>query len=127
MTEKRKSRTSTEAKTRYNSKTYDVISIRVPKDMAADFKAKCTAESIPQAQIIKKTIEKFINRKEEMTMKNKKEIEIAVEKVIEEAKKQYEEEHGKEKWDKLTPDEKFDIADKVLQKYYIPGKGYEVK
>lgn len=65
MAEKKKSRTSTEAKTRYNSKTYDVISVRVSKGMAADFKAKCTTEGIPQAQIIKKAIENFINSKEE--------------------------------------------------------------
>jgi hypothetical protein len=59
-------------------------------------------------------------------MGDKKEIETAVEKVVEEAKRLFVEEHGAEKWDKLTPDEKFDIAYKVLQKYYIPGKGYEV-
>jgi hypothetical protein len=33
--------------------------------MAEAFKAKCTAEGVPQAQIIKKAIERFINSKEE--------------------------------------------------------------
>lgn len=63
MTE-RKSRTSTEAKTRYNSKTYDVISVRVPKEMAAAFKRKCCETGTPQAQIIKNAIADFLNTKE---------------------------------------------------------------
>ncbi len=58
---KRKTHTSTEVKRRYNEKTYDVISVRVHKDTAAAFKAKCAAEGIPQAQIIKKAIEQFLN------------------------------------------------------------------
>ena len=31
------------------------------KEMAEAFKAKCAAEGIPQAQIIKRAIEKFLN------------------------------------------------------------------
>lgn len=58
---KRKTKTSTEVKARYNQKTYDVISVRIPKEMAAAFKAKCAAEGIPQAQIIKQAIENFLN------------------------------------------------------------------
>lgn len=57
----RKTRTSTEVKTRYNNKVYDVISIRIPKEMAAAFKAKCADKGIPQAQVIKKAIETFLN------------------------------------------------------------------
>lgn len=57
---KRKTKTSTEVKTRYNQKTYDVISVRVPKELAAAFKEKCTDEGIAQAQIIKKAIENFL-------------------------------------------------------------------
>lgn len=56
----RKSRTSTEVKTRYNNKTYDVISVRVPKEMAAAFKQKCVETSIPQAQIVKNAIADFL-------------------------------------------------------------------
>ena len=56
--EKRKTKTSTAVKTRYN----DVISARVPKELAAAFREKCTAEGIPQAQIIKKAIEDFLSR-----------------------------------------------------------------
>jgi predicted DNA-binding protein len=64
MTEKeRKTRTSTAVKNRYNSKAYDVISVRVPKDMAEAFKAKSTATGIPQAQIVKKAIQDFLQKK----------------------------------------------------------------
>lgn len=58
---KRKTKTSTAAKTRYNEKTYDVIAVRVPKSTAAVFRAKCAAEGVPQAQIIKNAIESFIS------------------------------------------------------------------
>ena len=59
---KRKTKTSTEVKRRYNEKVYDIISARVPKELAAAFKAKCAAEGIPQAQIIKKAIEDFLSQ-----------------------------------------------------------------
>ena len=38
--EKRKTKTSTAVKQRYIDKTYDIISARVPKELAAAFKAK---------------------------------------------------------------------------------------
>ena len=41
---RRKTKTSTEVKSRYNQKTYDVISVRVPKELAAAFREKCDAE-----------------------------------------------------------------------------------
>lgn len=59
---KRKTRTSTEVKRRYNEKTYTLISASVPKETAAAFKAKCAAEGIPQAQIIKKAIKDFLSQ-----------------------------------------------------------------
>lgn len=59
---KRKTKTSTEVKRRYNDKTYDVISIRVPKDTAEAFKKKCAAEGVPQAQIIKQAITEYLNK-----------------------------------------------------------------
>ena len=62
MTEtKRKTHTSTAVKQRYNEKVYDNIAVRVPKEMAAAFKAKCLAKGIPQAQVIKKAIEQFLS------------------------------------------------------------------
>jgi predicted DNA binding CopG/RHH family protein len=62
MAEKRKTKTSTEVKTRYNQKNYDVIAVRVPKETAEAFKAKCAAEGVPQAQIVKKAIDAFLQR-----------------------------------------------------------------
>lgn len=43
-----------------NEKVYDHISLSVPKEMAAAFKAKCAAEGIPQAQVLKRAIEAFL-------------------------------------------------------------------
>lgn len=61
MTEiKRKTHTSTAVKRRYNEKVYDVVSVRVPKEMAAAFRAKCTELGVPQAQVIKAAIERFL-------------------------------------------------------------------
>lgn len=59
--EKRKTKTSTEVKSRYNKKVYDVLSIRVPKEMAEAFKTKCSEKGIAQAQVVKKAIEKFLS------------------------------------------------------------------
>ena len=62
MTEtKRKTHTSTAVKQRYNEKVYDNIAVRVPKEMAAAFKAKCLEKGIPQAQVIRKAIEQFLS------------------------------------------------------------------
>ena len=58
--EKRKTKTSSAVKQRYNEKVYDNVSARVPKELAAAFKEKCAAEGISQARIIKKAIEDFI-------------------------------------------------------------------
>lgn len=59
---KRKTKTSTEVKSRYNKKVYDNIAVRIPKEIAEAFKKKCAAEGVPQAQIIKKAIENFLNQ-----------------------------------------------------------------
>lgn len=58
----RKTKTSTEVKRRYNEKVYSQISVSVPKETAAAFKAKCAAEGIPQAQVIKRAIEEFLGK-----------------------------------------------------------------
>ncbi len=58
--QKRKTKTSSAVKNRYNSKVYDSIIVSVLKEMAAAFKAKCVAENIPQAQVIKRVIEEFL-------------------------------------------------------------------
>ena len=59
---KRKTKTSSAVKNRYNAKVYDSIIVRVPKEMAQKFKAKCASDGIPQAQIFKKAIEEFLNQ-----------------------------------------------------------------
>ena len=58
--QKRKTKTSSAVKNRYNAKVYDRITACVPKELAEAFKAKCAAEGISQAQIIKKAIEGFL-------------------------------------------------------------------
>ena len=60
--EKRKTKTSSAVKQRYNQKTYGAVTACVPKELAAAFKEKCAAEGIPQAQIIKKAIEDFLSQ-----------------------------------------------------------------
>ncbi len=57
---KRKTKTSSEVKRRYNQKAYGVITAYIPKETADAFKAKCTADGISQAQVIKKAIEDFL-------------------------------------------------------------------
>ena len=59
---KRKTRTSTQVKAKYNQKVYDTISVRVPKEMAAAFREKCATDGIAQAQIIKQAIEQFLQQ-----------------------------------------------------------------
>ena len=56
-----KTNTSTEVKNRYNKKAYDMIAVRVPKEMAEAFKAKCAAEGTPQAQVIKAAIQEYLD------------------------------------------------------------------
>lgn len=59
---KRKTETSSAVKRRYNQKNYGAVTAYVPKDMAEAFKAKCAADGISQAQIIKKAIEEFLSK-----------------------------------------------------------------
>ncbi len=58
----RKTHTSTEVKKRYNKKTYDVIAVSVPKELAAQFKEKCRLIGVSQAGIIKKAISEFVEK-----------------------------------------------------------------
>jgi len=59
---KRKTRTSTAVKRRYNDKVYTRIAVSVPKAMAAEFKQKCKNDGISQAQVIKKAIDEFLKQ-----------------------------------------------------------------
>lgn len=58
---KRKTRTSSAVKRRYNEKTYDRIVLNVKKDTAQAFKDKCNALGIPYSQVLHKAIEDFLN------------------------------------------------------------------
>lgn len=60
MAEKRKTKTSSAVKNRYNNRVYGSIIVRVPKELAEAFKEKCTATGTPQAQIVKRAIEQFL-------------------------------------------------------------------
>lgn len=58
---KRKTKTSSAVKNRYNAKTYSSIVAMLPKELVAAFKAKCKATGISQAQIVRDAVEKFLN------------------------------------------------------------------
>ena len=55
-------KTSTEVKNRYNEKAYTAITVRLPKDLAKEFKEKAEAAGIPQRQIIIEAVEKFLGK-----------------------------------------------------------------
>lgn len=57
---KRKTKTSTAVKRRYNEKMYTLITASLPKEMASRFKAACVARGIPQTQVIKRAITAFL-------------------------------------------------------------------
>ena len=59
---KRKTKTSSAVKQRYNDKVYSPVSVKLPKALVASFKEKCIAENISQAQVIKEAIEAFLKR-----------------------------------------------------------------
>ncbi len=61
MEEKKRSRTSTAVKRRYNEKNYTITSFAAPKEMAADFKEKCKRENVSQASIFKEAMQRFLN------------------------------------------------------------------
>ncbi len=62
MQGKRKTKTSSAVKQRYNEKSYGRIAAYVPKELAAAFKEKCANTGISQAQIIKRAIEEFLEQ-----------------------------------------------------------------
>lgn len=56
--------TSTAAKYRYNQKTYAQVTCLLPKQLVADFKAKCKEKGDTQAQIIRSAIEAYLKANE---------------------------------------------------------------
>lgn len=61
MEEKRKTKTSTQVKARYNNKVYDQVAFRAPKELVEKFKAKSAETGVSQAQIFKKAMEDFLS------------------------------------------------------------------
>ena len=57
---KRKTTTSTEVKRRYNERVYTRISLQVPKELGASFKAKCEAEGTSMRAVLIEAIENFL-------------------------------------------------------------------
>lgn len=61
MDKKRKTHTSTAVKQRYNEKTYDRLSIYVPKMKAAAYKAACEEKGIAYSVPLHKAIDDFLS------------------------------------------------------------------
>ena len=59
---KRKTKTSTAVKQRYNRKTYTRLSLDVRKEKAAAYKAKCHELGITYSEPLHKAIEETLNR-----------------------------------------------------------------
>lgn len=53
-------KTSTEVKQRYLDKVYTQIAVRVPKELAAEFKRVCAVSGTPQRQVFIEAITNFI-------------------------------------------------------------------
>ena len=55
-----KTKTSTAAKRRYNEKTYTMLAAQLPKELVAEFKAKCKRQGVSQASILKVALETYL-------------------------------------------------------------------
>lgn len=55
-------KTSWQVKKRYNEKVYGRIAVDLPKQLVQDFKEKCKAEGISQAEVIRTAIERWLKR-----------------------------------------------------------------
>lgn len=58
--ETKKPRTSSAVKRKYNSKVYATVTAQLPKELVAEFKAKCARDGVSQASVIKDAIEMFL-------------------------------------------------------------------
>lgn len=57
---KRKTHTSSEVKNRYNTKTYDRITVSLKKDIAKRYKEKCDRIGITRSEPIHNAIDEFL-------------------------------------------------------------------
>ena len=51
-----------EANKRWDADNLSQIAVRLPKDLVAEFKAKCNAENVSQASIFRQAIEDFLGK-----------------------------------------------------------------
>ena len=58
---KKKMRTSTTVKRRYNDKTYSRIIADLPKELVADFRISIAEQGVSIASVLKKALEKFVD------------------------------------------------------------------
>ncbi len=61
-TQKRKAKTSSAVKNRYNAKVYGTVAVMLPKELVVTFKAKCAEVGVSQAQVIKAAIEEYLKK-----------------------------------------------------------------
>ena len=47
-------------KNNFNKEHYIVLSVRLPIQLVNDFRAECIKRSVPQAQVIRQAVEKFL-------------------------------------------------------------------
>lgn len=59
---KRKTKTSTEVKRRYNAKTYTQLALSVKKEVAEAYKAKCKENGIPYSQPLQQAILDYLDQ-----------------------------------------------------------------
>ena len=57
---KRRTRTSTEVKGRYNKKAYEAIKVLVPKEMGVRFKEKVKENGDSMASVVRKAIGEYL-------------------------------------------------------------------
>ncbi|MBR2587438.1 ribbon-helix-helix protein, CopG family [Candidatus Saccharibacteria bacterium] len=58
--EKRKTKTSSAVKNRYNQKTYTAVTAMLHKDLAQAFKERCKETGTSQSQVVKEAVERFL-------------------------------------------------------------------
>ena len=57
---KRKTKTSSAVKNRYNAKAYERVTVCIAKEVGVAFKEKCAATGVSQAQVLKEAINAFL-------------------------------------------------------------------
>lgn len=58
--QKRKTKTSTEVKNRYNKKTYTQIAFSLKKEKAEEYKQKCKEKGIPYSKPLHDAVDNFL-------------------------------------------------------------------